>query len=829
MPLSLSDTRTLVYNKLNPTEQGLAAGYFGGWQAPLTEREVTDASNFFNLDLPTTMRAVSLFQAAAILYPGQNGFSILSNPTKVTDDAYQTRIVGQNGVSLITISTAELPLDDATKFIFVAVKINTDPENPSALESWASKHPITEPIIVPSHNENEEDLDFDFPFPESIAEPKVIFKDHFIAALPCVLPLPPGHGLPSHTLYNTTEESWLSFIGRLNELSPHYAEWAIAIKNHHRHFGTPSLHTYEKEDKDFDPVRYEPVAKEFFNGLPKEHYCNDVVLLRPIAVNPTEPWMATVLKTLDSERNHNIDLWCAENNDRYQTLVSHLQAIQFTPTTANIGIPPPTSVIMAESKTDQKEKARVAKAKAIIQLFLASPGTNEAGAPIVVPATLDPAFEELLPETPSRATLPLGQMIDSYRHASNNDNNNSLVSNLMLHFPMGIVNNAFATALLNGHFNKYLIAQQGQVIGQQLHLLHFAPTNKGHSDYTNQVNETNAILEEELAHAVPAHRTKASGKLYAGGNVSSHRHILQTLANTLLVFSSLLPQDTPQSPYLFTYLRNYITALLTPDIQTWVETHSRPAHGKHLPYAITVDIHNTTFARLAAFAADSNNIAKVIQGVEILNTPFLGFETLRMQLIAKWSTAAIQDNLSHYSTPPATWISPDTKKEQSRKAPKTSSNASPGSARTPRDSSQQNQTTAPNQPTSTNPTNNTRPTGSSNPDFGLLNAPDSIRHGPTLPTSGKRLCMPFAVRGRSCRNSSYTCSEAHVTTNNGSLPDYQAIDMWVNNTPNVTWTRIPARLASATPHPTTTTPPANPPVARVTPPAPTTSGPTNQG
>ena len=57
-------------------------------------------------------------------------------------------------------------------------------------------------------------------------------------------------------------------------------------------------------------------------------------------------------------------------------------------------------------------------------------------------------------------------MIDSYCHANNNDDNTSLISNLMLHFPMGIMNNAFTTALLNSHFNKYLITQQAQVIGQ---------------------------------------------------------------------------------------------------------------------------------------------------------------------------------------------------------------------------------------------------------------------------------------------------------------------------------------------------------------------------
>ena len=194
---------------------------------------------------------------------------------------------------------------------------------------------------------------------------------------------------------------WLPFIECMTKLSPQYAKWAVTIKTHYTYFGTASLHTFKKEDNEFDPVWYELVHRAFFDDLPNERYCNNMVLLHPITVNPTEPWMATVYKKLETERNRNINLWCAEHNDRYQSLVTHLLALQFTPTTAPITTLPAAPIIMAKSKTDQKEKARVAKAKAIIQLFLASPSTNEAGAPIIIPATLDTAFKELLPKTPS--------------------------------------------------------------------------------------------------------------------------------------------------------------------------------------------------------------------------------------------------------------------------------------------------------------------------------------------------------------------------------------------------------------------------------------------
>jgi hypothetical protein len=107
----------------------------------------------------------------------------------------------------------------------------------------------------------------------------------------------------------------------------------------------------------------------------------------------------------------------------------------------------------------------------------------------------------------------------------------------------------------------------------------------------------------------------------------------------------------------------------------------------------------------------------------------------------------------------------------------------------------------------------------------MVSAPDTIRHGPQL-SSGKRLCLAFAVNGKSCPNG-ITCSGGHTSFQNVSIPDLQLIDRWVTDTANVSWIGgRPRRLNDPT---TTTLAPATPPAhnapAQVTPPG----GANNQG
>ena len=91
--------------------------------------------------------------------------------------------------------------------------------------------------------------------------------------------------------------------------------------------------------------------------------------------------------------------------------------------------------------------------------------------------------------------------------------------------------------------------------------------------------------------------------------------------------------------------------------------------------------------------------------------------------------------------------------------------------------------------------------------MGMIQAPDTIWHGPQL-SNGKKLCLAFAVKGKSCPNGFHNCANAHVSMHQVSVSDLQAIDRWVASTANVTWyPRRPFRLTQAT---TTATSPVTP-------------------
>jgi hypothetical protein len=96
----------------------------------------------------------------------------------------------------------------------------------------------------------------------------------------------------------------------------------------------------------------------------------------------------------------------------------------------------------------------------------------------------------------------------------------------MKRFPFVIINQTFAAALTNEYWATQPFQQNATTLGQNLSLFTFAPTRTGTAEYKRQFDETNAILGEELVGTANAHRTKASLKLYDGGNVQHYSHLL---------------------------------------------------------------------------------------------------------------------------------------------------------------------------------------------------------------------------------------------------------------------------------------------------------------
>jgi hypothetical protein len=276
------------------------------------------------------------------------------------------------------------------------------------------------------------------------------------------------------------------------------------------------------------------------------------------------------------------------------------------------------------------------------------------------------------------------------------------------------------------------------------------------------------------------------------------------LASMILTLEVADAPNQVTEAILILHLKDFFKVLAQKDVHNWVETFTKTERGEHLPYALTLEMHNNCLSYFARFATDFSQINAVLTGQEIPFSALDFYHMLRANVLNNWQKASAADTLGPYVSPLSTWVSPRVNKEASRKVAKTTETLTPGLK----------------QPARTNTTTTSQSmmprSAGSNPNWGMIQAPNNIHHGPQLP-SGKRLCLAFAVTGQSCSNR-YNCANAHISMKNGSLPDLQAIDRWVTDTANITWAhRHPARLNDATATTTPATPPASTLAARVSP------------
>jgi hypothetical protein len=410
----------------------------------------------------------------------------------------------------------------------------------------------------------------------------------------------------------------------------------------------------------------------------------------------------------------------------------------------------------------------------------------------------------------------LSQLYRAIIHTKNTDGSADMFTHYMAKFPFVLVTQVYAAAMFNGHWSTLPLQQESRAFGQNINLLTFAPARAGTAKYNTPIDETNAILGEELVGAVSSHRTKAKLQLFSGGAIHHYTHLMATVANAILV---LLAADDPTQEtesVLVRGLKELFHVLSMHDVQFWVEQFTRQTTGDHLPYAIALDINNNSIVHLAQFANDARWIQAVSQGADIPASALDYYRSVHNCVIANLQRASGSDSLGSYQSPPSTWISPRVKK-----AAKTTETSSPSGARQQMRSAPTNQ----HQATASHQQAAHPRTTTSNPDFGMLLVPDHIRNGPQL-ASGKRLCLLFAAKTRSCSNRS-TCNGEHVTSHTASIPDLRTIDRWVTDTPNASWVHRPAILRN---HHTTTpshsgSPAATMPSGQVSPSASTSATP----
>jgi hypothetical protein len=791
-----TELRSLLFGNLDEPQQLAAAGRFAD-SATIDESEVSRTVMYFIQDLPPPVRKISLISSKALLFTENRTFKIMSCPILVTDLDNREIILGHDGSSLLHPIPISISADEAVKGVKVLLFDSPDPDDPSPLHHLVAASPVTDTIVtstLDADGAEVERVEHTFPFPHHVPDPETTFTDHYVAILPVMLPLPAGHGLdPVHfgAINDIT-----TFVERLHQVAPHCAEWAKAMLHADMWWGGVSLQ---------HPTANIPPA--FSDGLDNNAPLRPTMFLPTTTVPPTSTGGKDLLARLHHVRNDNIDTWFRANPDTYDTLIAKYQG---TPPAAGPPTPtlPPTTVVTSESRSDRIAAEQVRKAKVSTELLLSRPGTNADGAPIIVPGIIRSTFADAMQEPATRSFRTLEQLYRALIQGRNQDGAPDMYAHYWARFPYVMVNPAFAAAMFNAHWSTLPLQHGERAFGQNLTLLTFAPARPGTAEYTSQLEETNAILGEELVGAVPAHRTKARLQLFDGGVVLHYSHLMSTIANLILVLTAADDPAQATEATIIKDLRQVFQLLASHQVQLWLEHHTRTAHGEHLAYAIAQDIHNNCLIHIAQFALNATWIQASLEGTEIPASALDWYRSVHLSVIANIQKASMSDSLGAYQSPPSTWVSPKAAKEakdQAKKAAKTSETSSPNS-RAPR-ASNSNTSNQQSQPRS----------GGSNPELGILLAPDNIRNGPQLP-SGKRLCLLFTVKGRTCPNG-FSCAGSHLTPRNATLPELQSVDRWVANTPNVSWVFRPPALsapgASNQPIPSPT--PAPSPAAPVTP------------
>jgi hypothetical protein len=155
------------------------------------------------------------------------------------------------------------------------------------------------------------------------------------------------------------------------------------------------------------------------------------------------------------------------------------------------------------------------------------------------------------------------------------------------------------------------------MVGQSLSILSFAPVRTGTSEHQRQLDESNAILGEELLGTVSSQCTKASLMLYSGGGIHSYQSLLSTIANLLLVLEAA-DDPTQSSPaILVKNLEDFFKVLIKNDVHQWIEHFQRTPQGEHLPHSLAVEIHNNCLSQMAQFATNANWGRAVLEGSNI--------------------------------------------------------------------------------------------------------------------------------------------------------------------------------------------------------------------
>jgi hypothetical protein len=185
-----------------------------------------------------------------------------------------------------------------------------------------------------------------------------------------------------------------------------------------------------------------------------------------------------------------------------------------------------------------------------------------------------------------------------------------------MRFPWAAINVALASAM--GQWTDQPLQSESAALGQNLGFLTVAPSHTGLVDYKRQWDETNVVLGEDMVDVDTTQRTKISVKLFEGGRIMTHSHLMATIANLYVTLKVAKKPGQVSKALISTSLKEFFSLLAQMNMWDWIERSPFRGHGpgEHLPYALALKIH-TSLLPLVTFATKSEMICKVINKEDI--------------------------------------------------------------------------------------------------------------------------------------------------------------------------------------------------------------------
>jgi hypothetical protein len=159
------------------------------------------------------------------------------------------------------------------------------------------------------------------------------------------------------------------------------------------------------------------------------------------------------------------------------------------------------------------------------------------------------------------------------------------VDGALMRFPWATINVSFASALQKGQWTDQPLQTKSAALGQNLGFLTFAPSHMDSADYKLQWEETNVVMGEDMVDVDTTQCTKIGLKLFEGGKIITHSHLMATIADLNVTLKVAEKLGQASKALIFKNLEEVFSLLAQTNMRDWIKClsiHDGP--GEHLPY-----------------------------------------------------------------------------------------------------------------------------------------------------------------------------------------------------------------------------------------------------